>query len=408
MQSRKNLIQRCLWSMGLLGILIMGQRVILPNVDSVVAAPLLKGQNSFLSILGSATGGQLSLPTLLSLGISPYMTGMVIWSALNSMDLDVINGLSVRARGLVQNAVTLVLAILQALGLVIAVKTALVPMVWAHFDWSPAFTVIVLIAGAMFSTWLAYVNSDRGIGGTVLMLIPGLVNGLPQAIQVGWGGTKIHLTAPNMVLIAVVTVVFVLVAVRLYQGELRIPIQRPMLASRLDESYLPIKILTAGAMPFMFSMMLFTLPKMAITSSSWQYTRAGRQLLWWTNYNTVGGVVLYAGVVILLGYTFGYINLQPAKLARQLKESGDYILDIVPGEDTEKYLMQKFWRLSSIGNFVLVLLSVTPLIVGLYLPGIANFSQYFGRLFIVITIFDNIAQQFRALYGKNTYRLLSD
>ena len=53
-----------------------------------------------------------------------------------------------------------------------------------------------------------------------------------------------------------------------------------------------------------------------------------------------------------------------------------------------------------------MLMAVVPLIIGIYFEGYANYSLYLGSVFILVTIFDTISQQFRALYAKNAYSVL--
>ncbi|KRM87284.1 hypothetical protein [Lacticaseibacillus thailandensis] len=407
MSDNHEIIKRVSWTLFLVMILAAGQQVILPGVDQVAAATVLK-QPTFLSILSSATGGRLNLPTLFSLGLSPYMTTMIVWSAVQSLDLKSINSLSMKKAGLIQRVLVLVLAIVQAITMMRLYASALQPLhLFGYpYDWGPWVTGLLLVAGAMLVTWLADVNSNRGIGSTAIMILPGILLSTPNSLHQGWGDEVYSFSPEHLLTAAVVILLFTAAAVWLYKGEVRLPIQRTLLEGDYRNSYLPIKVLTAGAMPFMFSNSLFSLPKMIIQNTALRWQPIGHTILHWTSYKTVNGMVIYAVVIMLLGYAFGYMNVRPVQTARQLKYAGDYFLNVVPGDDTESFITNHFFLLCTIGNLVEILIGVIPLICGLIWPGVANYSLFLGNIFIVVTIFDNVIEQFRALYSKNRYRLL--
>lgn len=405
-----SLIKRCLWTLFLVAILAAGQQMILPSVDALAAGKVL-AKGSFLQIFGSATGGRLSMPTLFSLGLSPYMTSMIVWSAIQSLDISSINGLSMRRTGIIQRIITLVIAILQAWGLVLTVHVALKPMPISLFEYtydlSPLFTGLVLVAGAIMVAWLADVNNDKGIGSTVIMIVPGLVINMPSTLSRGWGGTTYALTPNHLLIAGIVAVLFTYVAVFLYQAELRLKLQRPMLESDYSNSYVPMKLLTAGAMPFMFSTSLFSLPQFLVRGTGLNGTAAGAAIMSWTDYRSWRGLVLYALVLTLLGYAFGYMSTRPTQTAKSLKYSGDYFFGVAPGDATERFLTRHFFIICTFGNLIEIVIGVVPLLLENVYHGAANFSLFLGNLFIVVTIFDTIMQQFRALRSKYQYRLFA-
>lgn len=65
-------------------------------------------------MVGIVIGGRLTLPTLFSLGIGPYMTAMIIWQALVSLEINTVNRLSIRQAGYVRKFITLAVAMIQS------------------------------------------------------------------------------------------------------------------------------------------------------------------------------------------------------------------------------------------------------------------------------------------------------
>ena len=190
------------------------------------------------------------------------------------------------------------------------------------------------------------------------------------------------------------------------EAELHIPIERPLLENDLAKSYLPIRLLVAGSMPFMFSSSMFSLPTYFINQTVGPTNEFQRQIIKWFSYNTPQGIFSYAMVMVFLGYAFGYMNMQPSKIAKNLKESGDYIINQVPGDMTNRFLLRHFSLMSIWGNSILVIIAVTPLIIGLKYPFVANYSVVLGQVFILVTIMDTVSAQMRALWYKNRYRVI--
>lgn len=97
----RDLFKRCGWTVFLICIYLLGQQVYLPNVDVFSASQSLQGV-PFLQMLSLTTGGQTGIPTLLSLGMQPYMTTLIIWQAVTSLDLDSMRRLSQKQIGYIQ------------------------------------------------------------------------------------------------------------------------------------------------------------------------------------------------------------------------------------------------------------------------------------------------------------------
>lgn len=408
MLKNRELVKKCLWTFMLISILILGQQMMLPSVDGKVAEQILN-QGSFLQIFAATTGGRASLPSLFSIGLSPYMTAMIVWSAVQSLNIPYLESMSLKQSGVWQRILMMIFAGLQAWAMVNTLKSALIPfsinLNGSTINLAPWYTGLLLVAGSMFVAWMADVNGEKGIGSTVMLIIPGMIANLPQTLRNGWGGSIYQLTTTHLLIAAIITVCFTYIAVILYNAEFRIPIKRPMLESYYGDSYMPIKLLIAGAMPFMFSTMMFTLPQQIVRGTALAGTKRGAAILQWTSYQNWRGIILYAVVLMLLGYTFGYMNMLPAKTAKSLRNSGDYFVDVLPGEATEHFLSVHFWTICTMGNLILVVIGVTPLLLQSIFPGAANYSLFLGMIFIIVTIFDSIQQQFKALRDKYRYKI---
>ncbi|USS84992.1 hypothetical protein M3M35_06810 [Fructilactobacillus myrtifloralis] len=390
---------------------IIGQDIIVPGIDPAVAEASLSKQ-TFLQMLGVTIGGELKIPTLLSLGLGPYMMGLIIWQAVSALDFDWVNRLTVSQTGYIQKTITLILAILQAIQLMIFIKPALVPLVIMNhtlsMDVSQLGIVLILVAGAMLTVFLGNINTEKGFGGISVLILPGVLIGLPRALQAGWQDLNYPLTIPHLITAGVVTVIVIIILVMLLQIELRIPLQRPLIEGTGSKSYLPFKLLVAGAMPFMFSSTLFLIPNELIESNGMLRSSGFSDFVHTiTDQQTVWGIINYGVIIMLLTYIFGFITVQPLRLSKQMKENGEYILNVFPGTATTEYLVKWFLIMATWGGLCLVVIAIIPLIIGLKWHGIANYTVYIGSVAILVTIIQGMWEQINALYSKYSYRVFN-
>ena len=380
-------------------IMQLGQQIMIPQLKPEVLDNLLHS-NPLLQVFTTVTGAQYTKPTLFSIGIGPYMITLILFSALQALGL--FKKWTQEALGLIQRILTLLFAILQATQMVSFFKNS----VSSSGNVNPNVTLISagMVAGAMLLIWLADINNVYGLGGLGIMIIPGIVASTIQVFSGKTGGVKWVLTPLSVLLIALVTLIFIIVTEFLNHAELRIPIQQVMVDNQLTKSYLPIKVLLPGAMPLMFGMVVFRFPQILLNSnSSPAYVNLVKV---WFSTNTIQGIMVYALVLCLLGYLFSYMNLTPHNLAEQMQRGGEYFWNVVPGEPTEHFLDQKLVRVSFVGNLYSIAIACLPFLIGIYYPAVGSFSYYFTMLYMMITILDNVIEQFSALYASSHYSLL--
>lgn len=399
---RKNeLWTRSLATIGIIFILLLGKNIILPGAD--VFAIDQGYQSDFrLYVLSITTGGNLSLPTIFSLGVGPYMTALMIWQIIPLISKDFTKRLSQRQQGSYQKGLTLIFAILQSF-LAFNNMRAYYPITSSAMALRNQLSgMLVLIAGAMLITWLADLNVQHGLGGTMVMIIPGIIFNLPAVLRAN-NGQLLHFT--NWMLIGGWLIIIGLswLAVFLNHAELQINVQRTGIDNDFASSYLPIKVLPAGSMPLMFALSLFSIP---------QYIIAGQMNVgkhpWWSqlfSFQSGWGITMYALLLVILGVCFAFVNFRPSDIAKELQESGDYILDCLPGDMTEKLLTHHVLILTAIGNAFFMLVTVVPLIIGLWYPMIRPLSFLMCSVIILIVIVDTLIIEIRTIQARRHYTI---
>ena len=125
-------------------------------------------------------------------------------------------------------------------------------------------------------------------------------------------------------------------------------------------SYLPIKINSAGVMPVIFASIILTIP---VTIAG----LIGKQSLVdfmnkYIVYTSPTGFILYILFIMLFGYFWTFLQMNPEELSKDLNKRGGYIPGIRPGKDTTEYVSKSLSKLTLVGSIFLVILAGIPII----------------------------------------------
>lgn len=394
-------IKRCLWTVLLVMAVQFGGQLRLPGTESMG----IKNVN-FLDYFTSFSIGKVSELTLFSLGLGPYMLALVLWSTLSMLDIDAINHLSEKESGIIRRVLIFVFCLLQSLGSVYRLKNNII---YSDFPYISKFMVnivliIILIAGGMVVSYIAEMNTKKGVGKQMVIILPGLMANIPAMLLSGQKGGFFS-TQTGLIVLAVTTIIFLYVSIFLYKSEYRVIVQQTGLDVSFEKSYIPIKVISAGALPFMFGVTLFSLPQLLTTVSALRNTKLLYIITRLFSYTTIPGIITYSLILILLGYGFSHVNVRVHDIAKSLRDSGDYVFDVLPGQDTEDYIRKRLNIMIILNNMFMVTVSVIPLIVGMKISGVTNLAFYFGSLFMVIVILDSLHEDISFMLAKRRYKL---
>lgn len=404
MKNQKELIRRIIASFFLLFIVEIGKHIQVPFFISEKIPE--ESTSLILKFLATSTGGNFTVPTLFSLGMGPYMTALIIWTTISMIDTESIGNLSTKRIGYIQRSLTLLFAILQSCALVLKFRSSMIDQKAIGGSIVLLFlgAVLLLTAGGLFVAWLADINIDKGIGGQSLFIVPGLLMNIP-AMLISGQTESVHLSQNFIIGLVMVTLVFIYLTLFLYNAEYRINIERTGIDSRFNNSYIPIRLLPAGAMPFMFAVTVFSMPQLLLLNEKWGDTGFSNFITTYFSFNNVRGIFTYGLILYVLGYGFSFINVRPYDIAKNLKETGDYILNVAPGKQTERYILKRLSTVALLGNSYLVIVSMIPLLIGLQNQVISNLAFYFGSIFMLIIILETITNEIRFLFSRHTYRI---
>jgi len=403
-KSNKDLRKRLYFTLACLGLFCLGTTITIPWASKIYQ------DLGFLEIFNLMSGGGLQNFSIFALGVSPYITASIITQLLQ---MDIIPYFKeLKEQGYVGrqkiNKITrylsIILAFVQAYALCIFYMKSLGTMEIIK-------TALVMTAGTSFCLWLGDEITKKGIGnGTSMIIMAGIIQSMPS-IFIG-AYTSLINGALNTVLGIVLFTVFVLVYVLVLIGiiymqlaERRIPIQysnRTTSAYGAQQSYLPIKLNSAGVMPVIFAQIILTVPSTIVA-----FTKNEAAIKFVNNYivstsNT--GMILYLILIFFFGYFYTFMMMNPDEMSKNLNERGGYIPGVRPGADTSKHISNSIGKLTIVGSIFLMIIAVLPLLVTKF-TGLPNSVSIGGTgLLIVVGVAIETYKQIESSLLARSYK----
>ncbi len=330
------------------------------------------------------TGNALSQFSILALGISPYITSSIV---VQLLQMDIIpafkewaeEGEAGRAKlNQWTRYIALLLAFVQSVTIIVGLANS--PTGSMYFDvtdlnaFSYLYMALVMTAGTAFVMWLADQITMHGIGnGGSMLIVAGIVSAFPSMFTELWS-TFIAIeerTAWDIIQFIIVAIMFVLiiVAVVWFEGiQRKIPVQyanRPgyaKLSGRQDSS-IPIKLNSASVIPVIFASTILSIPLTILNFVRNGATVSGTD--WWTiifSTNQPIGFVIYILLIFVFSFFYSFLQIDPDKMAENLKKQNAYIPTCKPGEETADFISRVLFKVTLLGATYLAILAALPII----------------------------------------------
>ncbi len=363
----KDLRHRIYFTLGALMIFILGISIRVPGTQD------LTSNLGFLELVNTLGGGALQNFSIFALGVMPYITASIIMQLLQMDIIPYFTELSKQgATGRQKlNQITRYLGIAFAFIEGYAFAFAFIGKSGDVFEY--LYIATVLTGGTAFLLWLGDQITQKGIGnGTSLIIMAGIIATLPQMFidafngLVAFDGTAQVITLGIIKFILFVIVYFAIVIGMIFvqESERRIPIQYANKSTsaygKSAQSFMPIKINTAGVVPVIFASSLLAIPGiLAQVIKNETFTLFVEKYL---TYTTPVGFLIYVVFIFFFAYFYTFIQVKPEEFSKNLQENGGYIPGIRPGEDTKKHLSKILSRLTILGAAFLVVIAGLPIL----------------------------------------------
>lgn len=360
----KDLRVRILFTLGALLIFVVGTGIQVPGTADVT------GSLGFLELINVMGGGALKQFSIFALGVMPYITASII---VELLQMDIIPYFSeLKKQGPVGrqklNQITRYMGIIFAFIEGFAFAFAFLGSGKSTLDYM--YVATVMTAGTAFLLWLGDQITQKGIGnGISLIIMAGIISTLPSMFVTAFKElileSSLSLPLGILLFVGFVIIYFLIIigVIFVENSERKIAIQyanKTTSAFGANQSYMPIRINSAGVVPVIFASSLLAIPAtIAQFVKNTGFTNFVNKYL---NYTTPVGFLIFVVLIYFFAYFYTFLQLKPDELAKNLQENGGFIPGVRPGKDTEKYISNILSKLTIVGGLFLVIISGLPIV----------------------------------------------
>ena len=398
------IIKKFLWTLFFLFIYVLGTKLTLPFIDMSKAAAM-DGTSTTLNYATALMGGNLRSMSLFSVGLSPWMSSMLIWQMFAVSKRLGLSKLPLEVQERRRMLLTLVIALIQSVALVL--NLPLQEAAGVDMTTIMVLNTLVLMAGTYFLIWLTDLNAAMGLGGSIMIVMASMIAYIPQDI---WDSIQeLKISSLWLALMLVFSLVFLYLAVTVERSKYRIPVNKINIHNRFKKySYLDIRLNPAGGMPIMYAMTLVSIPQYFLLII--HFLQPDNQLFdHWIEALSMGSpawFILYLLTIFILALAFAFINISGDQIAERMQKSGEYIENVYPGGATRRYINGLVTYFALVGAFYLILISGLPMMVVLLDIRYLRLSMIPGIFMIFIGMVFSIKDEVDALTLNDRYRSL--
>lgn len=357
-----------------------------------------QGSQGATELLNTFGGGALKRFSIFAMGIMPYITASIVMQLLQ---MDIVPKFTEWAkqgemgRRKINNVTryfAIILAFIQSIGMAFQFNNYLKgQLIIEKSVMSYLLIAVVLTAGTTFLIWLGDQITQFGVGnGISLIIFAGILSTLPSSLEqfaqsVFVGQDDTSLAWLKILGLIVALILLTVGAIFVLEAKRKIPIQyaKKQSAQRLGSqaTYLPLKVNSAGVIPVIFAMAFFLLPRtltLFFPKAEWAQNIADT-----ANPSSNIGMIIYVVLIIAFAYFYAFVQVNPEKMADNLKKQGSYVPGIRPGEQTKKYITKVLYRLTFVGSIFLAAIAILPIIATKFM-GLPQSIQIGGTSLLIV------------------------
>ena len=374
--------------------------------EAMMSNGTLDGAPPLMDLVNMMTGSAFNNMTIMAMGITPYINASIIMQLL-TIAIPALERLSKEEDGRqkinrITRYVTVVLAALQAVGLVRGMQSQYVESGWTNL----AMIGISMAAGTALAMWIGERITEKGVGnGISLLIFVGIISNLIQGIL---SGLKIAVTQGttsgwvNVIGIIVTCIIMTVLVTFVELGERRIPLQiaKQVKGRRVyggQNTHMSLKVVSVGVLPLIFAYSFLAFPGTIaqLVSPNGGFTQ------WWNRTMYTGSVwYMIVSALLIIAFTFFYssISFDPKQQAEQLQQQGA----VIPGQrgkNVRQYLQTIVGRLNLFAALFLAILAAVPTL----LLRLAGVSVPFAASSILIAVSVSL-ETIRTIQGEMSVR----
>lgn len=401
----KDIRNKILLTILLVVIYRLGCWIPVPGVDANAFAAQVAGDEGFLGLLSSVSGGALANGSILALGISPYVSASIIIQlltiAIPSLErLSKMGDEGKKRIATYTKIAALALAIAQAVAIVISFDGVLKESTLGSGLILPTWLVgvvvtLILIAGSMFTYWIGEKITEIGItNGQSILIFVGILSTAATSLLTNFtnifNGDMGSLTELGLFLLALILIFGFIVWID--GSERKVPVQyakqikgRKMYGGQ--STYIPIRVNATGVMPIIFAMSLLSFPQLII--SIFVDTSESSFYQWYSKWLGTGSwlyIILVGLLITFFAYFWTQVTFNPEDISKNIQQNGGFIPGIRPGKHTAEYLKKISNRITLFGALFLSVIAIIPSLIFKSIGGTLTSAFSATGLLIVVSV----------------------
>lgn len=271
-----------------------------------------------------------------------------------------------------------------------------------------AIPVIEWLIGTVVIVKLAQSVQEHGIGnGQTLILAANIASRVPAEIV-----KRVVSEQPisSILILSAVLLITIVFAILLQNGFVSVKIQQTNKPVSImnSEGIIPVPVSMSSVLPLIYASAIVSVPALVSSFTGKEDRILGYIMLfttqsYWYNPSTWQNVVGFA-VYILLVFLFSVyaskLSFSAPDIANRMRERGDVVPGVRPGEETEQYLDKRRRKLSIISAALIIIVAILPDFVFARL-GITGFSFMGTSLIILMAAFYDLRLRITGLLKQH-------
>lgn len=375
--------KKILYTFGMLLVYRLLSVIPVPGMDlSKVSSAL--DQFSILGFMNMMTGGSFSQMTIMAMGITPYINSSIILQLLTVAipSLEKLSKEGPEGRKKINEYtryLTVVLAFIQAIGLVFAMRANSRGGIW--------YLVIGLsmAAGTALAMWIGERITENGIGnGISLLIMAGIVSNMfnwAVSAITGIGAGTVSFVAVIVIVLAMLAMIVAITYVDMGERRIGVVYAKRVVGRKMfggQSTYIPMKLNSTGVMPLIFGFAILQFP-----ATIFAFFPASALNQWWSRFQSgFGYQIVLAILIIAFTYFYTSITFNPVDISKNLQQNGGTIPGYRQGKQTGDYLARVSGNLTLFSALFLAVLATIPTL----LTQIFGISAPFGASSVLIAV----------------------
>lgn len=360
----------------------LGVHIPIPGIDIVRLRELFSSSDgSVLQLFNLFSGGALDNASLLSLGVTPYISSSIVMQLMAHMyaPLKELRNQGTNGQKRINQYtryLTLIFSLVQ--GVIISKALQMRGLALTSDNYFIVNTTIGLASGALFIMWVGEQITDKGIGNGISMLIfIGIAINMPSAVASLVNQVRISSISYGKfftIMIIIILLFALIVFIECAQRRIAIHYAKQNrrfagYASSNAREYIPLKINMASVIPAIFSTTIITLLISLLSifdNSSGLIGKYASDIV--SNGLSQGKwlyIVSFGLLVILFSFFYTAMVFENRDLADSLKKSNAFIQGLRPGIQTANYLDLVQERLTLVGAIYVAFVCIIPSLLNL-------------------------------------------